>query len=151
MKVSIKPFILLLVIAVGIVLANHITVSPSTALAQAADTAAVAVASAPAETVVASPEAPPEWLASAIEMAKSVPYLGPVIVEILKWMGVLASLLTALTTLLVFLAKLADKLGKTLVWMDKAKVVLDKLVFYIGYLSMFNVVKDEKDDKTKIK
>jgi hypothetical protein len=84
-------------------------------------------------------------------MAKSVPYIGPVIVEILKWMGVLASLLTALTTLLVFLAKLADKLGKTLVWFDKVKFILDKLVFYIGYLSMFNVVKDEKDDKTKIK
>ena len=44
---------------------------------------------------------PPEWLQNALLEAKSIPVVGPYIVTLMKWLGVIVSVLTALLHFMV--------------------------------------------------
>lgn len=92
---------------------------------------------------------PPSWLKEVIGFAMSIPTVGPIVVEILKWIGVLSALLTALSSLLLAVSKAFEAAGKVWTGAVKIKEYLDKAIYYVGYLSVFNVYKD-KDNKTKV-
>lgn len=100
---------------------------------------AEALITAEEEKQVAEVTEPPAWLKAAIAFALKVPYVGPILVQVLQWMGVLAALLTALAGLMLALAKLLAKFGGNVKFLLKIKQGIDKAYPWIAWLSMFNV------------
>lgn len=95
---------------------------------------------------------PPQWMKTTIGVVLKVPYIGPIAVEVLKWMGVLSALLTALAGVLLSIGMLLEKLGKSIGWLVKVKNVLDKIYPYVAWLSMLNVQhQTKKEDKPEEK
>ena len=83
----------------------------------------------------------PMWVVSALDMAQKVPYVGPVVVFILKWATLVAALATALSTCLMAIigalkgvSKAAglEKVLKAALWFEA------KVLPYFKYLSMYN-------------
>lgn len=83
----------------------------------------------------------PMWVVSALDMAQKVPYVGPVVVFILKWATLVAALATALSTCLMAIvgalkgvSKAAglEKVLKAVLWFEA------KILPYFKYLSMYN-------------
>jgi hypothetical protein len=136
----------------------------STSYAEEAKKEVVAVAApvtevkaAPAEVIAVMPEEapvlknlPPVWLEKALDIVSSMPVVGPVVVEVLKWLGVVSSVLTALVTALLGilltlrkvlnLAKLADLALKIELFMN------GPIMFWLKYFSIYNAKKEEKSD-----
>ncbi len=90
---------------------------------------------------------PPQWMKAAIAFALKMPYVGPILVQALQWMGVVSALLTALAGLLLGLGMLLQKLGKSISFLVKIKDFLDKVYPYVAWLSMLNVQKKPEDEK----
>lgn len=93
----------------------------------------------------------PEWLGAILTFVAGVPYVGPVIVEVMKWLGVIASVMTALSLgvqgVLMALAGLASLSGKLTGLeslksaAEKIKEWSDKILPWLRYVSVFNVQK----------
>lgn len=91
---------------------------------------------------------PPEWLQDALLNAKSIPVIGPFMVNAMKWLGVLVSVITALFAFLWALlragqvvlsaAKMAE-LAEKLAMLENSK-----LMYYLKAFSMFNAQKKDK-------
>jgi hypothetical protein len=154
---QVRILVFAIIVAFAITKNTKVYVDFSTAHAET-ETVSQPVAPAPVAAVAAAPAAPsavdqavapPGWLKAVIAYAVAVPTIGPIVVEILKWIGVLASLLTALSSLLIATNKAFEAAGKVWGEFSKVKAFLDKAIYYVGYLSVFNVRKDE-DNKTKI-
>lgn len=91
---------------------------------------------------------PPEWLQNALLEAKSIPVVGPYIVTLMKWLGVIVSVLTALFAFLwsilragqmVFSAAKMVELAEKLAALENSK-----LMYYLKAFSMFNAQKKDK-------
>lgn len=111
-----------------IILVLAICLLPSVAFAQAVD-----------PTIV-----PPEWLIQVMVIVKKIPYIGPFVLEACKWAGVIASLMTALSVCAIAILKMPEIVAKKAganELADKIKVISDKVLYVLKYLSMFNVQK----------
>jgi hypothetical protein len=78
--------------------------------------------------------------------AYSVPVVGPIVVELMKWLGVLASILTALVTAFFAIARALSVSFKLLKLVDlavKVDAFYVKWSPYLKFFSMYNVQKDE--------
>lgn len=87
---------------------------------------------------------PPIWAKPVIDMILGVPTVGPIILGVLKWAGVAAALMTAisggLTALTVTLKGVGDFAG----WANfstKVQAFYDKIYPFVAWFSMFNVQK----------
>ena len=87
---------------------------------------------------------PPEWLESFLLTVAAIPKVGPIIVEVFKWLGVIASVFTALSVALTVIVKIpevtarwagADEFADSLAEINK------KIQPWLKYLSVFNVQK----------
>lgn len=89
---------------------------------------------------------PPEWLASILLFIKGLPYAGPVLIQIFKWSGVLAVVMTTLSVAVITLLKIPEVAAR---WAgaasvaDKIEAFGKKVIPWLKYLSMFNVQKEE--------
>lgn len=117
--------------------------------------APVAAVAAPAEVVAVMPEEapkaihlPPAWLEKALDVAIAVPVAGPIVVEVLKWLGVISSVLTALVTALLGILWSLSKVLKLAKLVDlavKVEALMNSPVMYwLKFLSMYNAKKVEK-------
>ena len=89
--------------------------------------------------------APPNWMQDVMVSIKSLPMVGPIAVKVLNWLGVLVSILTALSAFMMIaiqalssvmnVAQLSDLASKIKGFQD------GKLMYYLKYLSMFNAQK----------
>jgi hypothetical protein len=97
-----------------------------------------------ADDAVAAVTAPPEWLGSILVFFQSLPYVGPVLVAVLKWMGVITTLFTALSIAVQAILTIPELVAK---WAgaqkaaDQIKKYSDIVLPYLKYLSIFNVQK----------
>jgi len=99
----------------------------------------------PDEFSVSPKHMPPQWLEKAMDVVSSLPFVGPYIVEIAKWLGVIASLLTILVTAVLGslkvlsaalnLAKLADLALKV------NKLANGPIMYWLSFFSMYNAKK----------
>lgn len=101
-------------------------------------------ATVPAPVVTAPADEIPAWIGPTVMWLQSVPTVGPILVEVLKWLGVLSAVLTALSALMMALSKalvgVAGMAGFT-GFAEKAQAFFDKILKYTKYFSMFNVQK----------
>lgn len=86
----------------------------------------------------------PVWLKAVMDFVTSIPGVGPVLMTILKWMGVVAAVLTGVATLITGVAVALKKLSAGLGFQqfaDKVDVLYKKIWPWIAWLSMYNVQK----------
>lgn len=94
-----------------------------------------------ADVVVATP---PEWLVMVMNFVASIPAVGPIFIEVVKWLGVVTAVMTTLSTaFLAITASLSAVLKVTGLVAAAAKVkeISDKVLPWLQYLSAFNVQK----------
>jgi Trk-type K+ transport system membrane component len=112
----------------------------------------IAVASPmPTQIMTAVPEvaAPPEWLTMILVQMQGLPYVGPPIVFIVKWAGVLAVFLTSLAIFFLSLARGLDKVSELspyLQWMSKAADSINRITPWLKWASMLNQPQPWKPD-----
>lgn len=86
----------------------------------------------------------PSWVGDIVEFLKTIPYVGPVIVQILKWVGIVTAIFTALAaflqTLCVVLIGSANLSGLQK-FADVILRINEKVLPWLKYFSMFNVQK----------
>lgn len=93
---------------------------------------------------------PPDWLGTVVQFLAAVPYVGPVIVEVLKWVGLISAVATALSVLaqtLLALPEVAARWAGAHAIADKIKSVSDVVLPWLKWLSVFNV---QKPTATKV-
>lgn len=106
------------------------------------------------EVLAATPEvvttvtSAPDWLVKTMEIVSSVPLVGPITVEVAKWLGVISSALTILVTALLGVlrvlalvlpaARLASWVG-VLVAFENSKIM-----YWLKMLSMYNATREKK-------
>lgn len=87
---------------------------------------------------------PPEWLGGVLVWLQSVPKVGPIIVQILKWTSVIVTVFTALSVAAQAILKIPEiglRIAGASELADKIKKVSDKILPWLKYLSAFNVQK----------
>lgn len=88
----------------------------------------------------------PAWLEMIMNFVASVPGVGPIFLEVLKYVGVVAAAFTALSTGLTVVAKALQAVGQLLGLVEFAAKVdaLYRLVYpYLAYLSIYNAKKKQ--------
>lgn len=88
---------------------------------------------------------PPTWLQDLLLAVKSLPVVGPYVVEFFKWVGVASVVLTSICAALIASLKVlgaALKLAKLEALAAQVETFQNsKVVFYLKYLSNFNAQK----------
>lgn len=85
--------------------------------------------------------APPEWLVQVLLWLKSMPYIGPVLVEIAKWAGVVSVILTAFASFMIVLAKAFDGFSSITAhfqWAGRVADWINAIVPYLKWASLYN-------------
>ena len=103
----------------------------------------VATVNVPADQVVSDPVlVPPSWLQTVVVGVKNLPYVGPVVIKVLMWAGVAASILTALCAFLLLLINTLAPLSKSAGLTNLAAKIQafenSKVMYYLKYASLFN-------------
>ena len=86
----------------------------------------------------------PIWLKPVMDFLIALPYVGPVLVEILTWVGVVAALTTGVASLFAGVAQSLEKLGKLMGLVKFAEGVqgfYDKVWPWVAWFSVYNVPK----------
>lgn len=103
-----------------------------------------------ADEFVPSPEpdifTPPQWLKAILLYLHSIPGMGPVVVLVLKWLGVIASALTALVTAFFAIVRsltVVLNLAGLVALAQKVDAIYVRIVPYLKYLSMYNTQQHE--------
>lgn len=97
-----------------------------------------------AQEIVEDPTHVPEWLSQILNWLVTIPKVGPIVVEIGKWLGVIASVFTVLSVALTAIVKIPEiglRFFKFVELAEKLAKFHDKIQPYIKYLSIFNVKK----------
>ena len=87
---------------------------------------------------------PPIWLKPIVDIILGVPVIGPILLGLLKWTGIIAAVMTALSGGLMLVAKSLEKAGTALGFVKFAATVkswYDKIFPIVAWFSMFNVLK----------
>lgn len=90
----------------------------------------------------APPFIPPDWLATLMIWIQGMPVVGPILIELMKWAGFLSASLTALAAFLMSLGKALSQMQKIsglAQYAQKGIELINKVLPYVAYLSMFNV------------
>lgn len=95
---------------------------------------------------------PPEWLQSVLLWLKGMPVVGPILVTVCMWAGVVAGIMTAASAFVMAVGRSLSQvlnIAKMADAASKVKTVTDKALPVLMYLSMFNVQKkvDAKPDE----
>lgn len=89
---------------------------------------------------------PPVWLADIMRFVERVPVIGPIAIEVFKWIGVIAAIFTALVTCLLsitrtlFMAASLSSLAPLMAWVTKFEE--GKLMNWLKYFSIYNAKKE---------
>lgn len=141
-----------------------LALSAQTPEVKADPTPIVVVAEAPAPTPVeANPDvtteapkvlvseavAPPAWLEKLLDNAASIPFIGKYAVEVVKYLGVIASILTLLVTFLVGVVRVLAPIASFANFTKFATILqafeASKTMYYLKFFSMYNAKKAVKD------
>lgn len=91
---------------------------------------------------------PPEWVQNAIISAKSLPVVGPFLVTAMQWLGMFASIMTALFAFLWAMLKALESVASIAKLAPLAEKLANfqnsKLMYYLKALSVFNAQKKDK-------
>jgi hypothetical protein len=85
---------------------------------------------------------PPEWIGGILIWLKSIPTVGPILVEVLKWVSVLATVFTVIATTastLLKIPEIAARISGAEKLADGIKAFHDKVMPWLKYLSVYNV------------
>lgn len=86
----------------------------------------------------------PAWLSDVLVWVSAIPKVGPIFVEVVKWLGVIASVFTALSICIqaiLAVPMIMAKWAGAHEFSEKVKALNDKIQPYLKYLSIFNVQK----------
>lgn len=86
----------------------------------------------------------PSWLKAVLDLVSGLPYVGVVVVEVLKWTGLVAGVMTALATCIMTLSLALQGAGVLLGFTKVAETVkkyTDMIMPWLQYLSIYNVQK----------
>ena len=89
---------------------------------------------------------PPVWLEKVVSYGMAVPVIGPILVEIMKWLGMLAAVLTISATAFTGICRsisAAAKAAKLLELAEKVDKLHEMVSPWLRFLSMYNVQKEE--------
>lgn len=92
----------------------------------------------------AAPTDVPAWLQLVMDFLVAVPVIGPTLLIVLKWLGVIAAFTTALSTGLTVIAKSLQVTGKALGFVKFAENIqsIYAVVWpYLAWLSVYNAKK----------
>jgi hypothetical protein len=84
---------------------------------------------------------PPVWIGDVLVWLKSVPHVGPILVEVLKWISVLGTIFTVVATAATAILKvpeIAARIAGADAFADKLKKLHDKIMPWLRYLSIYN-------------
>ena len=86
----------------------------------------------------------PDWIAPILGFIASMPKVGPILVDILKYASILSVSMTAISSILIAIQKLLEQLHavKQMAIVQKIIDVIKKIVPWAAYLSMWNVSRD---------
>lgn len=83
-----------------------------------------------------------DTIASIFNFLSSIPKIGPIVVTVLNYMGIVAVALTVISSVLMAIKKILTMLAKPESdVLNKIIAVLDKVIPYVAYLSMYNAKK----------
>lgn len=86
--------------------------------------------------------APPAWMQDLFVTIKSLPGIGPIVVKVLNWLGVISSIMTALVAFLLVAIKALGGISNMTGLTNTAKALQEfqnsKIFYYLKYLSIFN-------------
>lgn len=92
-------------------------------------------------------ETPPEWLVEILNTIQSLPIVGPYLVVILQWLGVVFTIVTTFTLAIITSVRALMTVAK---WQQLFTVVAalenfqkGKIMYWLKYFSMFNAKKEE--------
>lgn len=94
--------------------------------------------------MVPTAAAPPEWLGAVLQFVSSLPYAGPVIVALIKWAGLVAGIMTALSVFAQAVLAVPELVAR---WAganeaaEKIRKISDVVLPWLKWLSVFNVQK----------
>ncbi len=107
---------------------------------------AVAFALVPVLAFAEAPTEVPAWLQFFMDMLVGMPVLGPVLLSVLKWLGVVAAVATALSTGLTLVAKSLQVMGQAfgfVAFAEKVDVIYKQVWPYLAWLSVYNAKKKQ--------
>ena len=87
---------------------------------------------------------PPVWLKPVVDMIIGLPYVGPILVEAFKWVGVVAASMTAIAAGFAAIAKSLQAIARGAGFIAlslKIKDYYDKIYPILAWLSIFNAPK----------
>jgi len=87
---------------------------------------------------------PPEIILALLTYLKSVPYVGPVLVAILKWIAIVTPIMTALSLCaqaILAIPEVVARFQGAHDLADKIKYWSDKIVYWLSYFSIRNAQK----------
>lgn len=94
---------------------------------------------------------PPNWLQDMIITIKKLPVIGPVLTVALQWLGVIATILTALVAFLLVSIRALTTVLTSLKLVELAEKIVtfqnSKIVYWLKYISMFNAQKPVEEKK----
>ncbi len=137
-----KSLVMFLVVGFSVVLLAQEAVVPTPTAA-----AVVEVVQALPDTAPDAKFLPPEWLAKAMDVISSMPVVGPIVVEVAKWLGVAASILTILVTALLGVLRVlitSANLLKLAGLAAKLEVLMSgPIMYWLKFFSMYNAKKKD--------
>lgn len=103
------------------------------------------------DAVVNAVETPPDWLLSALQYLYDVPFVGPIMVKVAQWFGVIVTIVTAFTAFLMVSVRALMgvlNLAGLVAFAAKLDAFKDgKIMWYLKYISaLFNAPKPVKKD-----
>jgi hypothetical protein len=87
---------------------------------------------------------PPDWLAGLLIWLQSMPYVGPVLATIFKWIGVVSAVFTALSVaaqVIFALPEVAARFAGAPALAEKIKYWSDKILYWLKFFSIRNAQK----------
>lgn len=83
----------------------------------------------------------PGWLQFLMDLLVGIPVVGPILLEALKWLGVVSAVMTAVSTSLTLVAKALQVLGQALGFQQfaaKIEGIYNAIWPYLAWLSVYN-------------
>lgn len=137
-----KGLVVFLVLGFSVVLLAEDAVVPVPTVAAAAEAVQALPDVAPDAKFL-----PPTWLAKAMDVVSSMPVVGPIVVEVAKWLGVIASILTILVTALLGVLRVlitSANLLKLASLAAKIEALMNgPLMYWLKFFSVYNAKKKD--------
>lgn len=106
----------------------------------------------PAAITTAAPQQvsvnlPPAWLENALDTAGDLPVIGPVLVTVMKWLGVFASIMTLIVTCVLGIARALVPVLNLAKLVNLASALeafqSGTIMYWLKFFSMYNAKKPE--------